>query len=144
MIEKIIKFEEGFKDRPYYCSEKYPTIGYGFKLGKKNAPLPEFKLPEPVAKVWLLTLIAELKEQLSQELNGLNDERQAILISMAYQMGVEGLRGFKKFLSALKAKDWALASKEMLDSKWARSDSPARAKRHSQVILSGSFFGIYK
>jgi len=27
--------EEGFRAKPYYCSENYPTIGYGEKIGDK-------------------------------------------------------------------------------------------------------------
>lgn len=143
MIIKLLKFEEGFMPRPYYCSEEYPTIGYGFKIGKKRAQLPDFKLPEPVAALWLATLVAELKSELSAELLNLNDERQAVLISMAYQMGVDGLRKFKNFLAAVKSGDWKTAAVEMEDSLWFRQ-TKQRAIRHRDVILSGSFFGIYK
>lgn len=143
MIIKLLKFEEGFRPRPYYCSEEYPTIGYGFKVGKKRAPLPDFKLPEPVAALWLNTLIAELKTELSTELLNLNDERQAVLISMAYQMGVDGLRKFKKFLAAVKVGDWKTAAEEMENSIWFKQ-TKQRAIRHRDVMLSGSFFGIYK
>lgn len=143
MIIALLKQEEGFRPRPYYCSEEYPTIGYGFKLGKKRAPLPDFKLPEPVAALWLGTLVSELKTELSVELFNLSEERQAVLISMAYQMGVDGLRKFKKFLAAVKVGDWKLAATEMQDSLWFKQ-TKQRAIRHRDVILSGSFSGIYK
>ncbi len=143
MIIKLLKFEEGFRPRPYYCSEEYPTIGYGFKLGKKRAQLPDFKLPEPVAALWLAALVAELKSELSAELLNLNDERQAVLISMAYQMGVDGLRKFKNFLAAVRVGDWKTAAAEMENSIWFKQ-TKQRAIRHRDVMLSGSFFGIYK
>ena len=35
-------------------------------------------------------------------------------------------------------KDWDKAADEMLDSKWAKNDSPARAKRTAQMMRTGS------
>ena len=36
----------------------------------------------------------------------------------------------------MKNEKWADAANEMLDSKWARSDSPNRAKELSDIVLS--------
>lgn len=53
-------------------------------------------------------------------------------------MGVAGLLQFKKFLAALEAEMVEQAAKEMLDSKWARTDSPGRAR--SWPALSEELF----
>ena len=37
---KIIFFEEGFRAKPYYCSENFPTIGIGRRIGDKFGALP--------------------------------------------------------------------------------------------------------
>ena len=42
---------------------------------------------------------------------------------------IDGLLAFKHTLRLLRDESWGLAAMEMLDSKWAREDSPERAKR---------------
>ncbi len=32
----VLQFEEGFRAKAYHCSEGYPTIGIGTKLGPKT------------------------------------------------------------------------------------------------------------
>lgn len=51
--------------------------------------------------------------------NSLNDDRQNVLCSMAYNMGSEKLLEFKKMLAAIAAKDFEQAATEMLCSVWA-------------------------
>lgn len=67
----------------------------------------------------------------------LSDVRQRALLNMAFQMGIEKLLTFKKMLSALEAGDWLLAEHHALDSKWAREDSPARARRVAESLRTG-------
>ena len=43
---------------------------------------------------------------------------------------------FKKALGAVHAQDYELASREFLNSKWAKQ-SPARAKRMAELIKEG-------
>jgi lysozyme len=67
---------------------------------------------------------------------GLDDIRREALENMAYQL--EGhLLEFKHFLAALESNDYQTAANEMLDSKWAQHDSPARANRLAQQIRTG-------
>ena len=49
----------------------------------------------------------------------LSRPRQLVLISMAFNMGREGLSRFIRFLDALHANDWERAADEMMRSKWA-------------------------
>ena len=60
-----------------------------------------------------------------------------VILSMAYQMGMEGLLGFRCFLASIAVCDYCLAATEMLDSKWARIDSPDRAKRLADMMRKG-------
>ncbi len=53
-------------------------------------------------------------------------------------MGLNRLNGFVKFRQALQNRDYDKAAKEMLDSKWAREDSPARARRMADAMKSNS------
>lgn len=143
IIHKILECEEGFRTNPYRCSNGYPTVGIGQKIGGLNDPLPNFTMPISVARAWVDANILEITPQIKDQLDGLNEARQAVLISMAYQMGVGGLLVFKRFLTAIKNRDWMTAADEMLDSKWAKFDSPGRAERHRKVIVTGSIEGIY-
>lgn len=67
----------------------------------------------------------------------LDEARRGVLLNMAFQMGLHGLREFRQFLTALEAGDYQNAAAAMLDSKWAKHDSPARAQRLAEQILTG-------
>ena len=145
-----VEYEEGFKPRPYYCSEGYPTVGYGFKLGGQGAPLPSFYLPRAAADVWLAELLAGTRAEMQKvpaiaaALAGCsgNAPREAVLISMAYQLGVPGLAKFTRTLSLVASADYAKASAEMMNSLWARQ-TPSRASRHSRQMAIGEWCPAY-
>lgn len=69
----------------------------------------------------------------------LDSVRQAALLNMAYQLGVEGLKGFPKMLAALRDGRWAEAEYQALDSVWAKQQTPARAKRVARQLASGEW-----
>ena len=142
---KLIELEEGWKPTPYYCSEGYPTIGYGFKLAGKNAPLPKFKLPKPAGDVWLNEILDNLHMNVMFEFwyIDMNSARRAVIISMMYQMGHTGVMKFKKMISALENRDYGKAGDEMLDSRWAKQ-TPERANRHAIQLNSGEWSSFYK
>ena len=64
-----------------------------------------------------------------------SDSTRVAMASMAFQMGMDGLLGFKSALAALHAGDFAGAKRHALNSKWAREDSPARAKRVTDLFV---------
>ena len=53
---------------------------------------------------------------------------------MVYQMGLSAFSKFKKTIYLLETEQYKDAAEEMLDSKWARKDSPNRAKELSDII----------
>jgi lysozyme len=63
--------------------------------------------------------------------------RQAVLVQMCYQMGFDGMLAFHDMLTALSRQDWDGAADAMLDSKWVRTDSPARAAREAAQMRTG-------
>ncbi|UYE90948.1 putative lysozyme [Vibrio phage vB_VaS_L1] len=145
---KVIAFEEGFRAKPYKDSKGYPTIGYGIKLASKDANIDHFEceIPEPVARLWLEYHAAKEEAKLCKYSWFMHQKPdvQDILISMSYQLGLHGLLGFKKMIAALCVNDMETAAKEALDSKWARIDSPNRAKRHARVIKGESIDDVYR
>lgn len=142
--------EEGFKERPYKDTEGLWTVGVGFCL--ERAPLTaqmwKYLLDNGLITVKLaraganyltqqrLGVLNDAVPRLVRNWHSLNDVRRSVLISMAYQMGVDGLAEFKKMRAAIEREDWLTAAMEGLDSKWAKQ-TPARAKRHMLELERG-------
>lgn len=149
-ILSLLKVEEGVSHKPYIDSLGYPTVGIGFKLGPQGANLKNytFCLTDNVIEVWLQENIHKLyssmqrHEKINQALLCCNSVRTDILISMAYQMGVNGLAGFNNMLVAMTRLDWNNAADEMRRSIWAKQ-TPKRAERHAAVIASGQWTPVY-
>ncbi len=123
---RMLKKEEGCRAKPYLCSEGFPTIGYGEKIGEKYEPLPNITTTEPEAyKKMLATITANEKTILNNPdlyrcYFHLNDARKAVMRSIAYQIGIYGILKFKKMLGALERADYSAAADEMLNSLAAR------------------------
>lgn len=67
---------------------------------------------------------------------GMSLLRQAVLLSMAYNLGTTGLMGFPHMLACAQAGNYVGASEQMMNSQWARQ-VPNRAKRLSQQMATG-------
>jgi len=68
----------------------------------------------------------------------LDDVRQGVLLNMAFQMGTDGLLGFKNTLEMVRQGQYSQAADAMLQSKWAQQ-TPNRAKRLSDQMRSGTW-----
>lgn len=144
--ELIIKVEESFRAKPYYCSEQFPTVGFGEKVGGKYAPLPNIVRTKEEAIVFVRDKITEITNQLRSRFplawGKCNEQRQAILISLTYQIGLTGISNFKKMWACLDRGDFEGASKEMVNSKWYLQ-TKNRALRHSQQMRTGTMHVYY-
>lgn len=137
-----ICLKEGFRATVYRCSEGYPTIGYGWLIGAKGASLEPFNymvISEPAAKAQCAETVDELVKTLSKVIVPwyiLTPTRQAMLVSMAYQLGINGLLKFKRMLKAIENADFDTAALEGLDSRWAKQ-TPARAREQMEYLRVG-------
>jgi len=61
---------------------------------------------------------------------------QAALMNMCFNLGLPRLKGFKRMIAALKAKDYTKAALEALDSKWA-TQVGQRAKDVAVMLREG-------
>jgi len=68
----------------------------------------------------------------------LNEVRQAVLISMAFQLGTKPLN-WPDFMAALEAKDYVAAAAAGRDTDWWRAQTPARAEREMVMLASGAW-----
>ena len=143
-ISEMLEVEEGFRSKPYLCSEGFATVGIGWRIGSKGQPLSDFKhisMCQAAAYAQLDFKIAGITANLSNEFEffkDLNECRQAVLISMAYQMGLSGLLKFKNMLAAIETQCWNDAAHEGLDSRWATQTSE-RAERQMKTLLLGDW-----
>ena len=150
-IISLLNFEEGYSEKPYYCSAGYPTIGIGKRIGPKGAPLSQyqFTVSKQLAAVWLSEELQQKVADMSTHANitaamaACNDARKAIMISMAYQMGADGLAKFTNTLKAISEKRWSDAKSGMMNSAWAKQ-TPNRANRHATQMLTGVWDQEYK
>lgn len=150
-ISEIIAFEEGFRARPYLCSESFCTVGYGLKLSKTpitEAELDKYYAFELSQEAAFEDLCSKLEDKHEMLMNGdllvcqayknADDARRCALLNMIYQMGIVGVDKFRNMLMAIMANDNSKAADEALDSRWARQ-TPARAGRVSRLIRTGDF-----
>lgn len=145
-IIAILNFEEGYKEKPYLDPLGYPTVAGGIRIGPKGAEISNytFTVPRDVGDVWKQSILSAKISQMSKypailsALKQCNSARTDILQSMAYQLGCDGLAGFKNTLAMIAAGNFSGAADGMLNSLWARQ-TPARAKRHAEVMRTGTY-----
>ena len=131
--EAYIHSEEGYRNKPYRCTSGKLTIGIGWNLDEGIA--------WEDAVMMFRSQLQRIRSSLSRRLPwfaDLEEARQAALVSMAFQMGVTGLMGFKNTLKLIERGDYEGAGKAMLDSRWAKQ-TPTRAQRTAYMMRYGQF-----
>lgn len=63
--------------------------------------------------------------------------RQEVLTEMVFQLGFDGLLGFKNLLFCVRSGDWDGAAAAMLDSRW-HTQTPERCEELAGLVLSGT------
>tara|TARA_R110002012_G_scaffold2011_5_gene9577 strand:- start:707 stop:1135 length:429 start_codon:yes stop_codon:yes gene_type:complete len=132
LIEQLID-HEGIELKAYKDTVGKTTIGVGRNLDDVGISGEE-------AMILLKNDIQRTLDQLDAHIDWwreLDAPRQRALISMAFNVGIYGLKKFEKTLNALKNKRWVEASNEMMDSKWA-TQVGRRAEMLSQIMLTGN------
>ena len=124
LIERI-GVSEGFRSKPYQCSEGVWTIGHGLTW-----------LTEEESLHILAGRISQLHLKLHDDLDWYEDmppEIQGVVIEMCFQMGFAGFCKFKKAIANMKEYNWKGVADEMLDSLWAKQTSN-RANRLADIV----------
>ena len=65
-----------------------------------------------------------------------NPVRQAVLVSMSFQMGTKP-HSWPNFMQALTVEDYDAAAEAGLDTEWAKTETPKRAAREMAMLKSG-------
>jgi len=127
----IIK-HEGIRLKLYKDSVGKNTIGVGRNLD-------DVGITEDEAEVLLTNDIGRAIHELSNYLpwwNDLDSVRQMVMVDMCFNLGIFGLLTFRKTLESIKNGDYEKASRQMLQSKWAKQVG-GRARELSEMMKAG-------
>ena len=128
LLERI-KHHEGFRSRPYKCSQGHLTVGYG-------AAIKDLELDEDIAEMILIRQIDKRTKQIIKKFpwwKSAEDDVKDVVVEMVFQIGLSGFSNFKLTIDHLENKRYGKASAEMLLSKWAKQ-TPNRAIELSNII----------
>lgn len=133
---QLIEFE-GVVPHAYQDHLGYWTIGVGRLIDKRkggqlNADEIDLMLENDI-KVKTAAVLAALPWVAS-----LNEPRQAVVIGMAFQMGMKGLLGFTNTLGAMRDERYADAAEGMRQSAWAQQ-TPDRVRRLAAQMETGEW-----
>src|SRR3990167_10203831 len=90
---KIIKKEEGWREKPYHCSEGFLTVGWGRKISNiKNAPIPAIAVNKKEEEKFLVDnvefILDSLEKRFKAQWLNIGNTRKAVMVSMVYQLGL--------------------------------------------------------
>jgi lysozyme len=145
LLKEMIKRHEGLRLKPYPCSQKHLTIGYGWNLDND--------LPSDIASY--LRVTGEITRGMAERLlnisidtatrqawsifpqfGGFSENRQMALIDFIFNVGVGTALKFRKALAAIEKGDWNRAADEMFLSRW-REQVGDRAAEIIGMIRTG-------
>lgn len=123
---------EGLRLKPYPCSAGKITIGVGRNLEDNG-------ISEAEAMIMLDNDIHRVHEEASREFSWfstLSLDRQNVVLSMLFNLGMPRFKKFAKVISALEIKDFERAASEMLNSQWA-AQVGRRATELAELMRTG-------
>lgn len=129
-----LKQDEGLRLNAYKDTVGVWTVGYGHAHVAPNTVWNQGK-----AEAQLIEDVKEHNTKLLKALPWVTDldrVRRNVLFNMAFNLGVDGLLGFKNTLEAVRTGRYNQAASGMLNSKWAKQVK-GRAVRLAQEMLTG-------
>jgi lysozyme len=122
-LRALLMRHEGLKLKPYRCTAGKLTIGVGRNL-------EDVGISEDEALYLLVNDTQRVTSELQDRIpfwNNLSLNKQVVIASMAFQLGVSGLMAFKKMLAAAEDGDDEEVVNQMRDSVWY-SQTPKRVE----------------
>ncbi len=130
----MLKRHEALKLKPYKDSKGLLTIGIGRCLDTKGITELE---AEYLCNNDIAACMSDLRTHLVW-FDKLDSVRQDVLMDMCFNLGIGGLLKFHNTLTLLEQGKYVDASKEMLNSEWAKQVGD-RAIELSNMILTGKY-----
>jgi lysozyme len=133
-LKKVLIQHEGMKLLPYDDTLGILTIGVGRNLKSRGISKDE-------AMIMLENDIKRCDLELLQFdwYKELDTVRREALIELVFNMGLTRLLSFNIMINALKLKKYVVASKELLNSKWAQQVKQERANNIARRIETGKY-----
>lgn len=134
LLLEQLKRHEGFRSKVYKCPVGYLTIGYGRNLETNGITKEE-------AEYLLQKDVEKIEKKLLEKLpwmSELEEPRRAVLINMAFNLGITGLLKWKNTLECIKEGEYMAAATSIRQSKYARQVGN-RAKELANQIETGFF-----
>lgn len=132
LLEQELTRDESKKAKPYKCTAGKTTIGIGRNLD-------DVGLSDEEIRFLFKNDIARVCADLDREIpwwRSLSEVRQRVLANMCFNLGINGLLGFKNTLAAVREGRYKDAAAGMLASKWA-SQVGDRAQRLAKMMEVG-------
>lgn len=132
-IKALLIKHEAVRFKPYLDSKGKVTIGVGRNLEDVGLTPDEvmFMLDSDIARV--------RREALGFSWFGaLDDARKDVVLSMLFNLGLDGFKGFRGMIAALQKKDYDRAASEMMNSVWA-SQVKRRAVELADMMKTGEY-----
>jgi len=136
-LKEQLKRDEGVVRHAYTDSLGFTTIGVGRLIDMRRGG----GLSDSEVDYLLNNDITDKTAQVLAALpwaSKLNEPRRAVLINMAFQLGIDGLLRFHRMLGSVEDGQYSEAVMEMLDSTWAQQ-TPKRAARLAKQMLTGEW-----
>ena len=127
-----LKRHEGWVPHAYRDHLGFWTIGYGRLIDPARGGGLSLDEGEYLLRNDIEGRIATLRSRLAW-FDRLPDRKKQALTNMAFQLGVNGLLGFRRMLHALQNRQWSEARREALDSRWAKQ-TPVRAREIANML----------
>ncbi len=142
LMEELI-YDEGKVNEIYKDHLGYETFGVGHLIIESDEECGQpvgTEISEERIMYCLEKDIDAICDDLDRNIpfwRDLDEERQRVIANMGFNLGINRLLQFEKFLSAVEEKDYESAAIEMMDSKWATQVGP-RSERLRDRMLAGS------
>jgi len=127
-----LPIDEGVRHKPYRDTVGKLTVGVGRNMD--DVPFSEEEIALMLKND--ITNADRDARSLIPSFDSLSEPRKAVLVNMAFNLGRTRLSGFARFLDAVSVGNWANASSEMLQSKWANQVG-GRAIRLAKMMREG-------
>ena len=141
-----LRGDEGCRLKPYRDSRGVWTVGFGHNLEAHLSPiaLRQFLASgQPITQQQADAMLAqdvqaacEAVKSLVDNFDTLSDQRQRVLVEMAFNLGAHALAGFINTLSSVEASDFEAAADQILHSR-AACELPTRYAHLAAMLRTG-------
>lgn len=152
-LETSLRKHEGVRERLYICPAGKLSIGVGHNLEAIPLTGLELRTLYDAGEITITLTQAGISRVLKTDMEdhielcqnyfehweGLNDVRQNAIAELCFQVGINGLLKFKRFLAAVGVENWGKAKAELVDSRWAKQTQPSRVKYITDLIETGEW-----